>query len=66
MAPTLGDARYDASAVGATYAAHCGFRQGPGRHTGTNAPSVLCRRTTVATCCPHAGQTLSSLPMSSG
>ncbi|KMS80628.1 hypothetical protein ACH49_06610 [Streptomyces leeuwenhoekii] len=38
-------------------ASHPGLRHGPGLHTGTHAPSVLWRRTTVSTCCPQEGQT---------
>ncbi|WP_179878968.1 MULTISPECIES: hypothetical protein [unclassified Streptomyces] len=38
---------------------------GPATQSGTHAPSVLWRRTTVSTDCPQAGQTCCSLPMTS-
>ncbi len=40
---------------------HFGLWHGPGAHVGTHAPSVLWRRTTASTGCPHWGQTYVSL-----
>ncbi|ALV33626.1 hypothetical protein AS200_17470 [Streptomyces sp. CdTB01] len=54
------------SAPPGTYAAHSGLWQGPGVHSGTQAPSVLCRLTTVSTGCPQTGQTWSELSMPPG
>ncbi len=48
------------------HAAHRGSRHGPGTQVGTHAPSVLCRRTTVSTGCPHTGQAYVSLSMTPG